>query len=151
MYPFTLFLHSWLRWALLILALIVIFKSFYGWLGKKEYGKIDNTSSIILVSLFHLQLVIGLILYFFLSPMTLSAFRDFGAAMKDNQLRYWAVEHIFIMILSITIAQIGRIKIKKAHSSKNKFRNSAIYFSMALVLILSRIPWTETARMIRSF
>jgi uncharacterized protein YacL len=149
MYQFTLFIHSWLRWILLLLALIVIIRAFYGWFGNKDFLRADNTSTLLLVSLFHIQLVLGLILYFFLSPITKGAFQDFGAAMKDSQLRYWAVEHIFIMILSIIIAQIGRIRIKKGHSDQAKFRSSAIYFTLAVVLIISRIPWNETARMFR--
>ncbi len=148
MYYTTLFIHSWLRWFLLIGLLIVIVRSIYGWTGNRDFQKWDNISSISLVALFHIQLVIGLILYLFLSPITTGAFQDFGAAMKDSQMRYWAVEHIFIMLLSIVIAQIGRIQIKKSHADKNKFKNSTIYFLLALVLMLSRIPWDQ-ARLFR--
>jgi uncharacterized membrane protein YidH (DUF202 family) len=70
-------------------------------------------------------------------------------AMKDSQLRYWAVEHIFIMIFSIVIAQVGRIRIKRAHSSINKHKNAAIYFTLAFILILSRIPWDQSIRLFR--
>jgi len=149
MYQFTIFIHSWLRWILLILALIVIIRAFYGWFGNRDFLKVDNTSTLILISIFHLQLVIGLLLYIFLSPITQGAFQDFGTAMKDSQMRYWAVEHIFIMILSIAIAQIGRIQIKKTHADKGKFRNSAIYFTLAFLLIVSRIPWDQGYRLIR--
>jgi hypothetical protein len=149
MYPFLLFLHSWLRWVLLLLAVFVIIRAFYGWMGNKDFTGADNKSTLFLVALFHLQLVIGLVLYFFLSPITTGALQDFGMAMKYGALRYWAVEHIFIMLLSIVIAQIGRIQIKQAHADRAKFRNSAIYFTLALVLILSRIPWTESSRMFR--
>jgi hypothetical protein len=149
MYPFLLFIHSWLRWILLLLAVVVIIRAFYGWIENKDFTGTDNKSTIYLVALFHLQLVIGLILYFFLSPITTGAFQDFGMAMKYSALRYWAVEHIFIMLLSIVIAQVGRVQIRKAHADRSKFRNSAIYFTLALVLILSRIPWTESSRMIR--
>ncbi|MBR9998206.1 MAG: hypothetical protein KFF73_04505 [Cyclobacteriaceae bacterium] len=151
MYQFILFIHSWLRWFLLLLAIIVIIRAFYGWIGNKDFTISDNKSTIYLVALFHIQLLIGLILYFFLSPITTGALHDFGMAMKYPALRYWAVEHIFIMLLSIIIAQIGRIQIKKAHADRAKFRSSAIYFTLALVLIISRIPWTEAERMIRGF
>lgn len=149
MYTFLIFIHSWLRWILLILGLIVIIKSYIGWFGDKKYLKSDNTMSIILVSLFHIQLILGLLLYFIYSPIVKSAFQDFGMSMKDSQLRYWAVEHIFIMLFSIVIAQIGRMRIKKAHSAINKHRNSAIYFTLAFILILSRIPWDQSARLFR--
>ena len=149
MYTFLIFLHSWLRWILLILGLIVIIRSYIGWFGDKSYLKSDNTMSVILVSIFHIQLVLGLLLYFIYSPIVRSAFQDFGMAMKDSQLRYWAVEHIFIMIFSIIIAQVGRVKIKKADSAINKHKNAAIYFTLAFILILSRIPWDQSVRMFR--
>ena len=149
MYTFLIFLHSWLRWILLILGLIVIIRSYIGWFGDKSYLKSDNTMSVILVSIFHIQLVLGLLLYFVYSPIVRSAFQDFGMAMKDSQLRYWAVEHIFIMIFSIVIAQVGRVKIKKAHSAINKHKNAAIYFTLAFILILSRIPWDQSIRLFR--
>jgi hypothetical protein len=149
MYPIVLFLHSWLRWILLIFLAVVILRLFYGWTLNKDFSRKDDRSTLFLVALFHIQLLLGLILYFFLSPITKAAFHDFGAAMKDSYLRYWAVEHIFIMILSVIIAQIGRIRIKKAHSDRAKFRNGAIYFTLSMVLIISRIPWNEAARMFR--
>ena len=149
MYSTLIFIHSWLRWVLLILGLIVIIKAYIGWIGNKKYSASDDTMSISLIALFHTQLIIGLLLYIFFSPLIKSAFQDFGVAMKDSQLRYWAVEHSFIMILSIFIAQFGRIRIKKAHSALNKHRNAAIYFTMALILILSRIPWDQATRLFR--
>jgi hypothetical protein len=91
----------------------------------------------------------GLLLYITLSPITKAIFGDFGAAMKNEVLRYWAVEHIFVMILSITIAQIGRIMVKRSKSDKSKFKNELIYFLMAFMLILARIPWSEPVRMMR--
>ena len=107
--------------------------------------------SISLVAVFHIQLVLGLLLYFIFSPITISAFQDFGMTMKDSQLRYWAVEHIFVMILSVVIAQIGRIQVKKTHSNTSKHRSSAIYFTMAFILVISRIPWDQTLRLFRGF
>ena len=149
MYTFLIFIHSWLRWVVLLLGLVVIIRSYIGWFGNKNYLKSDNTLSIVLVALFHTQLILGLLLYFFFSPIIKSAFQDFGLAMKDSQLRYWAVEHIFIMILSIGIAQFGRIRIKRVHTAVGKHRNAAIYFTMAFILIISRIPWDQAVRLFR--
>jgi heme A synthase len=151
MYHFVLFLHSWLRWVLLIFLAVVIIRFLYGWIQNKNFNQQDNRSTIFLIVLFHIQLLLGLMLYFILSPLIKGAFHDFGAAMKDNHLRYWAMEHIFIMVLSVVIAQIGRIKIKKAYSDRAKFRNGVIYFILAMVLIVSRVPWSEAGRMFRGF
>ena len=149
MYSTLLFIHSWLRWALLLVGIIVIIRAFTGWFGKKDYLKSDDALSISLIALFHIQLILGLLLFLFFSPIVNTALQNFSAAMKDQQLRFWTLEHSSIMILSIFIAQFGRIKIKKASLAVDKFRNEAIYFTLAYILILSRIPWDQNVRMFR--
>ena len=149
MYDFFLIAHSWLRWITLILAVVVIFKSYAGWFGNGTYSKGDNGLAASFVGTLHLQLLIGLVLYVFLSPITSAAFQDFGAAMKDSAVRYWAVEHIFVMIIGIIIAQVGRTKAKKCYGDVKKFRIQAIFFTIAILLILSRIPFAESGRLFR--
>ena len=149
MYEFFLFMHSWLRWVVLTLALLVIVRSFWGWKGKKTYGKGDNALSASFVGSLHLQLLIGFVLYFFLSPITTSAFQDFGGSMKAASIRYWAIEHFLVMIISVIIAQIGRARSKKAGASVKKFKTAAIFYSIALILILSRIPFHVVGRLFR--
>ncbi len=149
MYDIFLLLHSWLRWVVLILAIIVIIKSFIGWKGNKTYGKADNALSASFMGMLHLQLLIGLILYFFLSPITQAAFADFGGAMGDASQRYWAVEHILMMIIGVVVAQIGRTKSKKATLDSNKFKTAAIFYTIAIIIILSRIPFGDPGRLFR--
>ena len=149
MYPTFLFVHSWLRWIVLALAVFVIVRSLTGWLTNRPYLKTDNAIAASFIGTMHLQLIIGLVLYIFLSPMTKSAFLDFGAAMKNADLRYWAVEHIFVMIVAVVVAQIGRIRSKKASGNKKKHRLSFIFYFIALILMLSRIPFDEAARLFR--
>ncbi|MBC8110579.1 MAG: hypothetical protein H7Y04_05915, partial [Verrucomicrobia bacterium] len=90
----------------------------------------------------HLQLLLGLILYFGLSPFGLKAF-DLGmkVVMKTPTYRHWAVEHITTMIIAVAIAQIGRIVSKKAPSDLLKHKRAAIYYSIAVFLILLSIPY----------
>lgn len=149
MYLTLLIIHSWLRWLVLLLAILVIFRSLSGLFGKKPYLSADNKSSLYFTIGMHTQLLLGLLLYFWFSPFTLQAFKNFGAAMKDGNLRFWAVEHIFAMVLAVVIAQIGRSATKKASTDVKKHRRSAIYTLLALVLILSMIPWKESARLFR--
>jgi uncharacterized membrane protein YidH (DUF202 family) len=89
----------------------------------------------------HTQLLIGLALYFFLSPITQLAFTDFGAAMKDSQTRLVAVEHISVNIIAVVLATVNNAKNKKAIADAAKHKNALIFTIAALVLILSRIPW----------
>lgn len=148
-YEIFLFLHSWIRWFILIVGLVVIIKSFAGWQGNKPYLKGDNGMSAGFMGLLHLNLLIGLILYVFLSPYTQQAFTDFGVAMKDSYLRFWAVEHILVNIIAVAVAQIGRVKAKKAVNDVAKHKITAIWYTIAFILLLSRIPWQESARLFR--
>lgn len=133
--------HSWLRWIVLILAVVVIFLSFTGWFGNRKYSKLDNALGGAFIGTLHLQLLIGLLLYFVFSPLGVAAFQNgVGAVMKNGALRYWAVEHITTMILAVIVAQIGRTRSKKA-KGKKKFSTAAIFYTIAIILIALRIPW----------
>lgn len=149
MYNSTLFIHSWLRWVVLILMILVIVKSIIGLTGNKNYEKLDRILAASTVGTLHLQLFIGLALYIFLSPITQAAFSDFGAAMKEASVRYWAVEHIFAMIVAIGLAEVGKSKAKKASEDKKKFKMQLIFFTLSLILILSRIPFNQAERLFR--
>lgn len=149
MYDIVLFLHSWIRWFILILGLVVLIKAYSGWFGHKPYLKGDNGMSAGFMGLLHLNLLLGLLLYFFLSPYVQSAFNDFGVAMKNSSLRYWAVEHILVMIIAVVVAQVGRIKAKRATTDLAKHKTTAIWYTIAIVLMLSRIPWGEAERLFR--
>lgn len=140
-YQILLHAHSGLRWLVLLLAVIVMFKSFMGMFGKPTYQKIDNILAASFVGTMHLQFLIGLILYFFLSPLTAQALSDFGSAMKDDTLRFWAVEHLTLMILAIAAAQVGRSLSKKKEDPRLKYRFQGIFFGLSLLLMLLGIPW----------
>ncbi|MFY0685602.1 MAG: hypothetical protein JXQ90_00480 [Cyclobacteriaceae bacterium] len=140
-YTFFLHLHSGLRWLILLIAVAAIVKSIIGVTQDKPFGKLDNILGASFAGTMHLQLLVGLVLYIFLSPITKAAFKDFGAAMKNSDLREYAVEHIFIMILVAVLATIGRSKAKKSTEDARKFRMQLIFFGAALVLMLISIPW----------
>ena len=149
MYEFLLIIHSWVRWIVLVLGVIIIIQGYTGWKGDLPFTKGHNTRSAIFVGSFHLQLLLGLLLYFVFSPIIDIAFQDFGAAMKNSELRFWAVEHILMMVLAAVLAQIGRIKIKRADTDGQKHKQAFLWFLAALVLVLSRIPWSEAGRLLR--
>lgn len=133
--------HSGFRWLILLLVIILILKSLVGLFNSGNYTKLDNILSASFVGLMHLQLLIGLVLYFFLSPMTDMAFKDFGSAMKDSELRFWAVEHFIVMLFAVVAAQVGRSISKKANDHSVKFRFQSIFYGVALLLMLFGIPW----------
>lgn len=143
MYTGFLHLHDTLRWLLLLSLGITLVKYLAGWLGNQSWKKIDNTLGIVFTSLMDLQFLTGLILYFFLSPVTKIAFSDMGAAMKNPDLRFYAVEHFAIMLIAVVLVHIGRAKSKKAIRDVSKFRIATIFYLIALVLIVAAIPWSR--------
>lgn len=143
MYTEFLQVHSILRWALLLSLTITLLKYLVGWLGNHQWNKSDNILGIVFTSLMDIQLLIGLILYFFLSPITKFALSDFGAAMKDSELRFYAVEHFFMMLIAVVLVHVGRAKSKKIKFDRKKFKTAFIFFFIALVVMLAAIPWSR--------
>ena len=135
-----LHIHSLLRYVLLILLLISIVKSFGGWFGKKQFT--EGTRKINLFTLIsaHLQLVVGFVVYS-LSPEV--QFSNFAQATKE--VRFFTVEHITMMILSIALITIGYSSSKKGKTDETKYKRIAIFFLLALIVIFIAIPWPWSA------
>lgn len=141
MYTFMLFSHNIFRWLLLVAGVVAVVMAFVGWLGKKDWSKRDNSVGLVYIILMDVNVLLGFILYLFLSPLTQAAFADFGAAMGNSTLRFFAVEHIFGMLLALVFAHVGRSFSKKAGEPLKKHRTAAIWFTLSLVAVLAMIPW----------
>jgi hypothetical protein len=130
MYGIALLVHSWLRWAVLAAGVAAIVRG----------GSRDETAGKWFTILLDVQMLLGLLLYFVLSPVTRAALGDFGGAMGAPQIRFFAVEHVFGMVIAIALAHVGRGKVRKAPVER-KGRTAAIFYGLALVAILASIPW----------
>ena len=138
MYTAVLIIHSWLRWAVLVAGLMAFLRAATA--GGRPWTPADDRATRWFTSLLDLQMLLGLVLYFVLSPFTREALGDFGAAMKNSGLRFWAVEHTFGMIIGVALAHVGAVKVRKA-PSYSKHRLATIFFGLALLAILVSIPW----------
>lgn len=141
MYPLMLTLHSILRWLVLILAIVTLVRALLGWVGKKEWTALDDRLGMLFSSGMDVQVLLGFILYIFLSPLTKGALQDFGAAMSSGVLRYWSVEHILLMVVALVLIHAGRATSKAASQATSKHRRAAIFFGLATLAILLAIPW----------
>ncbi|HZH74113.1 MAG TPA: hypothetical protein VFD91_16575 [Mariniphaga sp.] len=140
MYIGLLHTHNLLRWLILLTIVIALIFAFTGWFGKKEWTKKDNLVGLLLTIFIDLQLLTGLLLYF-VSPLIKSALADFGAAMKNSDLRFFAMEHVLLMLIALILVHIGRSKSKKALLPVVKHKAAAIWFGVAFILILAGVPW----------
>jgi hypothetical protein len=136
----VLTLHSFVRWVLVIVAVVAVARAFAGWLGRKEWATLDGQLGMLLSSAADLQMLLGLILYIFLSPLTQAVFKDFGAAMSDSVLRYWGVEHIGMLAAAVVLIHIGQTTAKRAQAAL-KYKWAAIFLGLALLAMLVAIPW----------
>lgn len=132
-------LHSGNRYLLLAALVLVLFRSWSGWMGKKPFEKADNTASVILLGLAHLQLLLGIIQFFFTSAYTRTAMADMGAAMKDEWLRYFTVEHSLMMVIAVVLIHIGRTTSKKATTDETKHKKLAIWTTVAVLIIVGTL------------
>ncbi|MFA5667859.1 MAG: cytochrome B [Balneolaceae bacterium] len=128
--------HSGLRWIVLILLVLAVLKSLAGWLGNKEYTKVDRKLSVYTFMTMNVQFIIGLVLYS-ISPKVLFT----ADTMGNSMVRFYTVEHITLMIIAIIVISIGYSKAKKATENLAKHKNTAIMFGIGLLLILAAIPW----------
>jgi hypothetical protein len=142
-YLITLTLHSWVRWLVLATGLLAVLRAITGASGRRPWTPADDRLAFFFTMLLDLQVLIGLILYAWLSPITHEAFRDIGAAMKSNGLRFWAVEHIFGMVVALSLAHVGRARIRKADFSR-RHKIALIFFGLAVLVMLASIPWPGT-------
>lgn len=141
MYPIILTIHNIFRWLVLIFGLLAIIRAYRGWFGKKEWTNMDNRWGMGFTVSLDVQVLLGLLLYVAFSPITTSAFSDFGAAMADSDARFWLVEHIFMMIIALVLAHVGRSRAKKADTDVGKHKRAAIFYTLSLLVIIVAIPW----------
>ena len=141
LYPIFLTLHSIVRWLIILAALLAIIRAVNGLSYKRGWTGMDNRVSLWFTSLMDIQLLMGIILYFFLSPITMSALQNFAGAMGNTSVRFFAMEHAVVMLIAVIIAHVGRSMVKNAGSPAAKHRRTAIWIGVAILLVLLSIPW----------
>lgn len=142
MYTGFLYLHSFLRWIILLLALIAIYKSYVGMTAGKPFTAGDKKTGLFLMIAAHTTLLIGLVQWI-VGPWGLKNIENmgFGAVMKDPVARFYAVEHLTGMLIAIVLITIGRGVSKKDIPDVVKHKKTFWFFLVALIIILVSIPW----------
>ncbi len=134
--------HSYLAYIVLALLLLTVINALKGFLHKKEFKEIDLRLGLFTLIISHIQLLIGLIWYF-MSPWFKALIDNHKEVLGDNSLRLLAVEHPFMMVISILILTLGWSKHKNKVTNSAKFKIFVIFYGLALVLMLSMIPWSN--------
>ena len=143
MYEIIYNLHSFFAYIVLAVLILAVINAITGLMGKRMFTlEKDFRVSLFALIISHLQLVIGIVLYF-VSPKGFGAIQEFGMGGLTSAARLLAVEHPFINIIAIVLITIGWSKHKKLMEADRKFKTIAIFYGLGLVLFLSRLPWGQ--------
>jgi len=136
------FIHSYWAYVTLLLIVLATLNAFKGMFSNNSFSAKDLKISLFALIVTHIQILIGIFLYIY-SPNAMGAIKGsgMGTVMKDSALRFSSVEHPLMMIIAVVLITIGFSKHKKKDSDKAKFKTIAIFYGIAMLLVLSRIPW----------
>lgn len=134
--------HSYWAYLVLIILVFAVVNAIIGLIQKKQFTDKDLRIGLFALIVSHIQLLIGLIWYF-MSPWFDLLKTDTATVMKTKEVRLLALEHPITMILAIVFITVGWSKHKKKTEDAAKFKTFAIFYGIGLLLILSRIPWSN--------
>ncbi len=137
-----LHLHNLLRWIILVLLIVSIYKSYTGWKGGKPFSAGDKKVWLFTMIVSHITLLLGLYQWLLGRYGIFSYVRPEGISMmKDPYLRFFQMEHPVSMVLAIVMVTLGHGMAKKNVDDNTKYKKAFRYFLLALVLILVAVPW----------
>lgn len=128
-------LHSGLRWIVLVGLIVAVIVALQGFMGNKTFT--DKTRKLTLIAFIgsHIQLLVGLFLWFTSGKVS------FSRPMASDLLRFFTVEHSFMMFIGIALITIGYMKAKRAETDKLKYKAILLFYGIGLLVILAGIPW----------
>jgi hypothetical protein len=142
MYVTVLILHNIVRWAVVFTGIYALTRAFGGWWTARPWEKTDRKAGLFFMISMDVQLLLGLLLYGVLSPISRGALAQMSVAMKDRLLRYWAVEHITLALLAVIAVHVGNILGKRESvPAPLRHRRVAIAFAISVALVMLAIPW----------
>jgi hypothetical protein len=136
-------IHNIMRWVIIILAAIALFRAYRGLLGKREWLELDRKTGVFFNAALDMQLLLGIILWIF-GNWGIKAF-DLAASGGDNRMSilYFALEHPIAMLVAVILAHVGTASAKRIQDSIARHKKVAIFFTLAVIIILVSIPWTQ--------
>lgn len=143
MYLKLLSLHNVIRWVVLIFGLTAAYRSFMGLSAQKEWAALDRRWGLAFSISLDIQCLLGLFLYFFLSPITRNALSNGALALQNTNTWFYVLIHSLYMISAIVFAHLGKVLSPRANTSLVKHQRAATFFTLATLCILLGIPWTR--------
>jgi len=140
MYAALLHTHNLTRWIVLVAALVALAWALQGWLARRPFERRHRLANLAFVASMDVQLLLGLGLYL-VSPLVQGALGDMRATMRVQELRFFAVEHISVMIVAVALAHIGSVAVRRAAGDRAKHGRTLLWFGLSTAAVLFSIPW----------
>ncbi|WP_314268789.1 hypothetical protein [Capnocytophaga sputigena] len=141
MYQLIKQLHSFTAYIVLAVLIAAVINALIGYLKKKEYFEVKDLRLTLFALIFsHIQMLLGFLVYI-TTPRLQMWGEGAKIVMKDSLLRLLLLEHPIINITAIVLITIGWVKLKKQTEARQMFGKIALFYGIALVLLLSRLPW----------
>ena len=133
-------IHGWLRWLILLAGAGAVIVSVAGLRARSSFRPLGRRASLAYVVAIDVQFLLGVILYG-ISPIVRVALANMAVAMREHELRFFAVEHIATMLLALILAHIGAVRARRAIEDRGKYLQTLIWYSASLMMILAGMPW----------
>jgi hypothetical protein len=143
-YPAVLTIHSWLRWAALLLGAAATLNAFRHRADTSERPRGRWWDTFFMLAL-DLQVLFGLLLYFGLSPFTREAMTNVGAALRNPGLRFWAITHVTMMVIALVAVRAGRVFAMGDRTSAARRNGRCICFGISVLAMVLGVPWPGLA------
>lgn len=120
--------------------LVAIGCAYNGWYTNRKFSRFDNAVRQWTATIAHIQLILGLWLYV-ISPFANQFLKDFNNSVHQRDLRFFGMEHSLMMFIAIALVTVGAVTTKRKPVDNDKFRAMAIWYTIALLIIVASIPW----------
>jgi hypothetical protein len=142
-YVVALYVHSYLRWGVLALLLLVLARTVRGWFGARDWTRFDEVAHVALLKAAYVQFLFGLVLYVFLSPYTSAFFANVRAGLGQPVLRFFGVLHVGAMFAAVGFLHEGRKASLRAKSNRSRYLRVAVTTWCALCVVCAAVPWPK--------
>jgi hypothetical protein len=130
LFTFILAAHNIVRWIILVLGIIALFRAYRGWLGKQPWTSTDRKVGVFFGSALDVQLLLGIVLVILL-----------GIQAGVASLGPYLVEHVLPMLLAVILAHVGSVRSRKSASDAEKHKQAALWYTIVFLVLLVAIPW----------
>lgn len=135
-------LHSWVRWAVLVTTLVVAARCAWGWTAGKRWSQRDAALARSWVGAIDVQVLLGMLLYFFASPQAAIARQSLRWAWTDPSLRFFGILHPLSMLVAATLAHASWVWARRTDGeTRERFRRLGLGVLGAVAIFLLAIPW----------